>query len=178
VGLGQLREPSWLTGTARPCHRSISIVADGRLDVCDGAHRIFVMKKKSKAPPFASRQDGPPAEEARPFAQSPLIAKCAISGAGGHSSSLKWITGLGTDTVIESPDKFSFFFLYVTAGGPSYREAKGGALSGARLWERFLAFRVGLRSSAIRSRLLPPLRSDSDGSCSITNPPDAPPSRA
>ena len=24
------------TGTARPCYRSISIVADGRLDVCDG----------------------------------------------------------------------------------------------------------------------------------------------
>ena len=26
-------------------HRSISIVGDGRLDVCDGAHWAFVMKK-------------------------------------------------------------------------------------------------------------------------------------
>jgi hypothetical protein len=32
-----------------------SIVADGQLEVCDGAYRIFVMKEKSKAPPFASR---------------------------------------------------------------------------------------------------------------------------
>jgi hypothetical protein len=32
-------------GAPRPCYRSISIVADGRLDVCDGAHWAFVMKK-------------------------------------------------------------------------------------------------------------------------------------
>ena len=32
-----------------------SIVADGQLEVCDGAYRIFVMKEKSKVPPFASR---------------------------------------------------------------------------------------------------------------------------
>jgi len=30
--------------TSAMTHRSISIVADGRFDVCDGAHRIFVMK--------------------------------------------------------------------------------------------------------------------------------------
>ena len=30
--------------TSAPTRRSISIVAEGRLDVCDGAHRIFVMK--------------------------------------------------------------------------------------------------------------------------------------
>jgi hypothetical protein len=34
-----------VTGTPRPCYRSISIVADGRLEVCDGAHWAFVMKK-------------------------------------------------------------------------------------------------------------------------------------
>jgi hypothetical protein len=34
-----------LTGTPLPCHRSISIVADGRFGVCDGAHWAFVMKK-------------------------------------------------------------------------------------------------------------------------------------
>ncbi len=34
-----------MTGTPRPCYRSISIVADGRLEVCDGAHWAFVMKK-------------------------------------------------------------------------------------------------------------------------------------
>jgi hypothetical protein len=34
-----------VTGTPRPCYRSISIVADGRLGVCDGAHWAFVMKK-------------------------------------------------------------------------------------------------------------------------------------
>jgi len=46
----------------------------------------------------------------------------------------------------------------VWAGGPSYREAKGGAPRldrGAGWWNRFPAFRVWLRSSAIRSRLLP-----------------------
>jgi hypothetical protein len=36
-----------VTGTPRPCYRSISIVADGRLAVCDGAHSLFVMKKGS-----------------------------------------------------------------------------------------------------------------------------------
>ncbi len=49
-----------MTDTPRACYRSISIVADERLEVCDGAHWAFVMKK-SKAPPFASRWDGPPA---------------------------------------------------------------------------------------------------------------------
>jgi hypothetical protein len=31
--------------TSALTHRSISIVADGRFDVCDGAHRLVVMKK-------------------------------------------------------------------------------------------------------------------------------------
>ena len=30
--------------TSALTHRSISIVADGQFDVCDGAHRTFVMK--------------------------------------------------------------------------------------------------------------------------------------
>ena len=34
-----------MTGTPRACYRSISIVADGPLEVCDGAHWAFVMKK-------------------------------------------------------------------------------------------------------------------------------------
>ena len=34
-----------MTGTPQPCYRSISIVADGRLEVCDGAHWAFVMKE-------------------------------------------------------------------------------------------------------------------------------------
>jgi hypothetical protein len=33
-----------VTGTPRSCYRSISIIADGRLEVCDGAHWAFVMK--------------------------------------------------------------------------------------------------------------------------------------
>ncbi len=44
-GAGRVRGPSWLTGTPLPCDRSMSIVADGRLGVCDGTHRAFVMKK-------------------------------------------------------------------------------------------------------------------------------------
>jgi hypothetical protein len=32
-------------GAPLSCHRSISIVADERLEVCDGAHWAFVMKK-------------------------------------------------------------------------------------------------------------------------------------
>jgi len=46
VGLEQIRGPAWWTGTPWACYRSIFIVADGRLDVCDGAHWAFVMKKK------------------------------------------------------------------------------------------------------------------------------------
>jgi hypothetical protein len=38
---GRLLGGGW---TSALTHRSISIVADGRLDVCDGAHRAFVMK--------------------------------------------------------------------------------------------------------------------------------------
>ena len=34
-----------MTGTPRACYKSISIVSDGRLGVCDGAHWAFVMKK-------------------------------------------------------------------------------------------------------------------------------------
>src|ERR1019366_3438396 len=48
------------------------------------------------------------------------------------------------------------------AGGPSYPEAKGGALRLARVaerWDKFPAFRVGSPSSAIRSRPPPRLRS-------------------
>ena len=68
----------------------------------------------------------------------------------------------------------------VTAAGPSDREAKGGDLRPDRVagrWDKFRAFRVWWLSSTIRSRPLPLVRSDSDGSCSITNPPDAPPRR-
>jgi hypothetical protein len=59
------------------------------------------------------------------------------------------------------------------AGGPSYREEQGGALRldrGAGRWERFPAFRVGLLSSAIRSRPLPVLQARVKGSgqeCSL-----------
>ncbi len=38
---GRLLGGGW---TSALTHRSISIVADGRFDVCDGAHGIFVMK--------------------------------------------------------------------------------------------------------------------------------------
>ena len=31
------------------------IVTSGGWGVCDGVHRIFVMERKAKAPPFASR---------------------------------------------------------------------------------------------------------------------------
>ena len=45
MGLGQVSRGVLVTGTPRPCYRSISIVDDGRLEVCDGAHWAFVMKK-------------------------------------------------------------------------------------------------------------------------------------
>ena len=44
TGTGAASRVILFHGTARPCHRSISIVADGRRDVCDGAHGAFVMK--------------------------------------------------------------------------------------------------------------------------------------
>ena len=45
MGLPALRGRLLRNGrTSALTHRSISIVADWRLDVCDGAHRIFVMK--------------------------------------------------------------------------------------------------------------------------------------
>src|ERR1017187_6715364 len=45
-GAGQVSRGVLVTGTPRPCYRSISIVADGRLEVCDGAHGAFVMKER------------------------------------------------------------------------------------------------------------------------------------
>jgi hypothetical protein len=36
--------------TSALAYRSISIVADGRLEVCDGAHCAFVMKKSRPRP--------------------------------------------------------------------------------------------------------------------------------
>ena len=45
MGLPALRGRLLRNGrTSALTHRSISIVADGRFDVCDGAHGIFVMK--------------------------------------------------------------------------------------------------------------------------------------
>ena len=49
------RSVSWRGAHPGPGTQVGSIVADGQLEVCDGAYRIFVMKEKSKAPPFASR---------------------------------------------------------------------------------------------------------------------------
>jgi hypothetical protein len=43
-------------GTPLSCHRSIAIVADGRLEVCDDAHRIFVMERGQR--PRPSLRDG------------------------------------------------------------------------------------------------------------------------
>jgi hypothetical protein len=45
MGLGQLRGPSWLTGTPLHCPQLVAIIAQGGLEVCDAAHRWFVMKK-------------------------------------------------------------------------------------------------------------------------------------
>ena len=45
MGLSALRGRLLRNGrTSARTHRSISIVAEGRGDVCDGAHGIFVMK--------------------------------------------------------------------------------------------------------------------------------------
>jgi hypothetical protein len=41
-------------------HRSISIVADERLDVCDGAHWAFVMKKSQRPRPSPRDRTGHP----------------------------------------------------------------------------------------------------------------------
>jgi len=51
------------------------------------------------------------------------------------------------------------------AGGPSYREAKGGALRLDRVaerWDKFPGSRVWLLSSAIRSRPLPLLKGEGE----------------
>ena len=49
-----------MTGTPRPCYRSISIVAAGRLEVCDGAHWAFVMKKSQRPRPSLRDRTGQP----------------------------------------------------------------------------------------------------------------------
>src|SRR6266851_4052165 len=54
--------------------------------------------------------------------------------------------------------------VYQLVGGPSYREAKGGALRLGRVaerWDKFPGSRVWLLSSAIRFRPLPLLRAES-----------------
>src|SRR5271169_92105 len=43
----QLRGPPWGRAHLNLTHRSISIVVDGRLAVCDGVHWAFVMKKRA-----------------------------------------------------------------------------------------------------------------------------------
>ena len=45
MGLGQLRGPSWEIGTRLAAPIRFAIIAHGGLDVCDGEHRWFVMKK-------------------------------------------------------------------------------------------------------------------------------------
>jgi hypothetical protein len=45
--LVQLRGPSWDGHTSALHNRSISILDDGRLGVCDGAHWAFVMKRRA-----------------------------------------------------------------------------------------------------------------------------------
>jgi hypothetical protein len=45
MGLGQLRGPSWETGTPLNGPNQMTIVALGGLEVCDGAHWPVVMKK-------------------------------------------------------------------------------------------------------------------------------------
>jgi len=47
-------------GTPRACYRSISIVSDGRLGVCDGAHWAFVMKKSQRPRPSLRDRTGHP----------------------------------------------------------------------------------------------------------------------
>ena len=49
-----------MTGTPRACYRSISIVSDGRLGVCDGAHWAFVMKKSQRPRPSLRDRTGHP----------------------------------------------------------------------------------------------------------------------
>ena len=60
VGLGRFEGRLFDGHTSVLPQRSIYIVADGRLGVCDGAHWAFVMKKV-KSPPKRSL-DGPPSE--------------------------------------------------------------------------------------------------------------------
>jgi len=48
MGLGQLRGPSWETGTPLNCNNQMAIVALGGLEVCDGAHWVIVMKKDQR----------------------------------------------------------------------------------------------------------------------------------
>jgi hypothetical protein len=44
-GLGQLRGWPWRTGAPQNCPNQGDIVAFGRIDVCDGGHRMIVMNK-------------------------------------------------------------------------------------------------------------------------------------
>src|SRR5450759_332120 len=45
MGLGQLRGPSCSTDTPRNCPNQSIRIAPGGLEVCDGGHRLGVMKK-------------------------------------------------------------------------------------------------------------------------------------
>src|SRR5260370_24057859 len=45
MALGQLRGPSWLAGRDPGYPNPVSIFAHAALDVCDGGHWLFVMKK-------------------------------------------------------------------------------------------------------------------------------------
>jgi hypothetical protein len=47
MGLGQLRGPFWETSIPLDCPIQKDIFAWGGMGVCDGAHRVFVMKKLS-----------------------------------------------------------------------------------------------------------------------------------
>ena len=56
MGLWQLRGAVLVDGhTSALTHRSITIVADGGLEVCAGDHRMFVMKEGSIQLPVSSR---------------------------------------------------------------------------------------------------------------------------
>jgi hypothetical protein len=92
VGLGQVSRDLLLTGTPRPCHRSISIVANGRVDVCDCAHSAFVMNMGGKRqiaaaakesqgggiPPFKKRGLGHSADELKSPGYSWFLFPLAI----------------------------------------------------------------------------------------------------
>jgi hypothetical protein len=81
MGLGQLLGPSpGRRAHPGPGTQVDSIVADGQLEVCDGAHRIIVMKKGRRQQPGWLDEKGRRCRRPSRLRSKPWIGKDLLSG--------------------------------------------------------------------------------------------------